>query len=195
MHLPERRLGVWDSPIPLPERTPAPMLWLLGAHGGAGVSTLAHVLAPAGDCGDRWPGGHGKQSPYVAVVARETVSGLVRAGELLRQHTAGHGGPAKVIGLITVADRPGRKLPKQIHQTRDVVTALVDREWRIGWVEQYPLARDPSGLAVWSPFDPPPEKKRSPTDVPADIAAVGTQLREAILSDVQRTTSPTEGNP
>ena len=195
MRLPERELPIWDRPIPLPDRSPSPMLWLLGAHGGAGVSTLAHVLAPAGDCGDRWPGGYGKQSPYVAIVARETVSGLVKAGELLRQHTAGHGGPSTIIGLITVADRPGRKLPKQIQQTRDVVTALVGRDWRIGWIEQYPLARDPSGLAVWSPFYPQPEKKRSATDFPADIATVGSELREAILLDVQRSTTPTKGKP
>ncbi|REK78296.1 hypothetical protein DVG80_00750 [Rhodococcus erythropolis] len=185
VRLPDAVAPIWDGPIPLPPGAPKPMVWLLGAHGGAGTSTLAQVLAPAAECGRRWPGGHGGQSPFVAVVARETVSGLVRAHELLRQHAAGKGGPSQVVGLITVADRPGRKVPKPIQQTLDLVTSLTAAQWRVGWIEQYPLVRDPTSLQVWSPFDPEPERKRGPDDVPADIAELGKALRESIIARIK----------
>ena len=137
---PTYRLPVWERPVPHAESdAPAPAVWLLGAHGGAGVSTLARVLAPAADCRRRWPGRFAGESPFVIVVARETVPGLCRALELLRQHAAGLAGPCTLLGLLTVADRPAHRMPAPVRQTRRLAEALVTHEWRMGWIEQYPL--------------------------------------------------------
>ncbi len=49
---------------------PSPAVWLVGAHGGAGVSTLAHYWDFAGDARQQWPCGtdRERESPYVVVV-------------------------------------------------------------------------------------------------------------------------------
>ncbi|WP_245722057.1 hypothetical protein [Nocardia crassostreae] len=113
-----RRAPIWDRPVPGGGR--APLVWLLGVHGGAGASTLAHVLAPAADAYRRWPGGFERESPFVVLIARETIAGLTRAHDLLRQHHAGLAGPCEVLGLVTVAARPGRNpaLPRRCRLPR-----------------------------------------------------------------------------
>ncbi|MCX5042505.1 hypothetical protein OG921_04875 [Aldersonia sp. NBC_00410] len=177
---PQFRLPVWDRPVPHGQHR-SPAVWLLGAHGGAGVSTLAHVLAPAGEAGGRWPAHYPEESPFVILVARETVPGLLRAHGLLRQHAAGLAGPARVLGLVTVADRPGR-IPAAVRQTRDLAAGLVEHAWRVAWIEQYPLTHDVTTLPVWSPLDPPPVKpapKHTPV-VPREVTALGAAIHDAL---------------
>ena len=150
---PDRRLPVWDRPVPCGQRV-APAVWLLGAHGGAGVSTLTRMLGPAADCGRAWPAGVGGESPFVVIVARETIEGLARAHDLLRQfHNPGLGTNTVLLGLITSAHQPGRQ-PKQIRRYLDVIWDLVPEtgRWRVDWQSDWPLARL-SDLPVWVPDD------------------------------------------
>ncbi|WP_433656072.1 DUF6668 family protein [Nocardia sp. CA-128927] len=185
-----RRAPIWDRPVPGVGR--APLVWLLGVHGGAGASSLAHVLAPAADSGRRWPGVYDRESPFVVLVARETIAGLTRAHDLLRQHHSGFAGSCEVLGLITVAARPGR-LPAEIRRYRDVVGSLAGQLWQVPWYEEWTLV-EPEKLPVWAPGDTLPAKKRKidpleevPLDVRelgADIvAAARTALEEAALDD------------
>ncbi len=55
--------------------TPGPAVWLLGAHGGSGVSTLAQYWDFADDAQRQWPCGNAREieSPYAVVVCRETI--------------------------------------------------------------------------------------------------------------------------
>lgn len=174
-----RRAPIWDRPVPGVGR--APLVWLLGVHGGAGASSLAQVLAPVADSSRRWPGVFDRESPYVVLVARETIAGLTRAHDLLRQHHAGFAGGVEVLGLITVAARPGR-LPAEIRRYRDVVGSLAGQVWQVPWYEEWILV-EPEKLPVWSPGDPLPTKKRKidPLDeVPLEVRELGTDIVAAV---------------
>ncbi|MFE9328269.1 hypothetical protein ACIHDR_45995 [Nocardia sp. NPDC052278] len=182
---PAQRAPIWDRPVPL-RRTAIsdgrpPLLWLLGAHGGAGTSSLERALAPAADCARRWPAPIGSESPYVVMVARETAVGLAAADALLRQHHAGLAGDSIVVGLVTVAARPGR-LPAPIRRDRDLYSGLVERLWHVDWHEAWMLTSH-AELPVWAPGDTPPDKKSRAdelTAAPPDIRNLGRELVEVI---------------
>lgn len=179
---PEECAPVWDQPVP---GSPSSVVWFLGAHGGAGASTLAHVISRTGDAGGRWPGGHGQQSPFVVIVAEESVMGLSKAHALVRQHASGGAGQAaQLLGMVTVARVPGKR-PQAVRQQREVATALVDQHWSIPFIpsmNEYYL----NELAVWQWGDGPASKKRmSPVEaVPAPIATFGAELVDLIKARV-----------
>src|SRR5881409_1836800 len=70
---------MWNRRVPGRPGT-APLLWLVGTHGGAGVTSLATSISFAGDAERRWPGQIGSagevDSPFVVLVARTHMSGL-----------------------------------------------------------------------------------------------------------------------
>ncbi|MEW1736234.1 DUF6668 family protein [Nocardia beijingensis] len=184
---PAQRAAVWDRPVPvgrgaIPGGRP-PLVWLLGAHGGAGVTTLERLLAPAADCHRRWPAPIGRESPYVLVVARATVIGLAAADALLRQHHAGLAGDSTVVGLVTVAARPGR-LPAAIRRDRDLYSGLVEHLWHVDWHETWTLAGH-DALPVWTPGQPPPQHPRRDDDLstpPPDVRALGAAVTETVAA-------------
>ncbi|GAB2633741.1 hypothetical protein ACWDYH_34655 [Nocardia goodfellowii] len=187
-----RRAPVWDRPVPGIGR--APLVWLLGVHGGAGATTLAHVLAPAADSSRRWPGVFERESPYVVLVARETIAGLTRAHDLLRQHHFGFGGPSEVLGLITVAARPGR-MPVEIRRYRDVVGSLAGPMWQVPWYEEWTLV-EADALPVWSPGDPLPERKRKIdplAEVPLEVREIGADIVATVREKIDARTAFEEG--
>ncbi|GAA5054185.1 hypothetical protein [Nocardia callitridis] len=192
-----RRARIWDRPVPGIGR--APLVWMLGVHGGAGASTLAHVLAPAADSGRRWPGVFDRESPFVVLVARETIAGLTRAHDLLRQHLSGFAGPADVLGLVTVAARPGR-MPAEIRRYREVVGSLAGPVWQVPWYEEWMLV-EPENLPVWTPGDQAPQKKRKidPLDeVPPEVMSLGVDIvataRAALAESATAQRAPSPGS-
>lgn len=114
-------------------------LWVVGAHGGSGESTLA------GLCDDWHPGGHawpelpsGGQAPCI-LVARTNVHGLLAARAALTQWAAsGSGESARLLGLVLVADAPG-KLPAPLRDLAKVVGGGAPRVWDVPWVEAWRL--------------------------------------------------------
>lgn len=186
-----RRAAIWDRPVPGVGR--APLVWLLGVHGGAGASTLANVLAPAADSGRRWPGVFDRESPFVVLVARETIAGLTRAHDLLRQHHAGFAGPSEVLGLITVAARPGR-MPAEIRRYREVVGSLTGHLWQVPWYEEWTLV-EPEKLPVWTPGTGLPQRRRKidPLDeVPFEMHELGAEIVAAARAALAET-QPSRG--
>ena len=192
------RAPVWERPVPaIPDQqSPAPLVWLLGAHGGAGVTTLAHLLAPAADCYRRWPAALGGESRYVVLVARETVIGLAAADALARQHHAGLAGDSELIGLITVAARPGR-IAAPIRRDLTLYSGLVDHTWSVGWHEAFTLAPHNS-LPVWSPLaedsDTAPNitTSREAPPVPPDASELGQQV-VAVITALEHARHTTNG--
>ena len=176
-----RRAPIWDRPVPGGGR--APLVWLLGVHGGAGATTLSHVLAPTADSYRRWPGVFERESPFVVLVARETIAGLTRAHDLLRQHHAGLAGSCEVLGLITVAARPGR-LPAEIRRYRDVVGSLAGQVWQQPWHEEWTLV-EADQLPMWSPGDPVPEQRKRKPDPLEEITPDVRELGVGIVAAVQ----------
>ncbi|WP_231390425.1 DUF6668 family protein [Nocardia sp. CNY236] len=184
---PAQRAAVWDRPVPVPHNAipggAPPLVWLLGAHGGAGATTLQRLLAPAAECHRRWPAPAERESPYVVVVARAAVVGLSAADALLRQHHAGLAGDSTVVGLVTVAARPGR-LPAQIRRDRALYSGLVEHVWHVDWHEAWMLSGH-DALPVWSPGEHSPGASHHRDELaspPADIRSMGRELVDAITT-------------
>jgi hypothetical protein len=123
-------------------------LYWVGAHGGAGTTTLAAAAAVGTDAGRAWPPAP-TTSPTAAptaaptttgvlVVARTHARGLKAAREALRAHTGrtGGGGEAPLRGLVLVADAPGR-LPRELRQQVRVLSGATPRLWEVPWVEAW----------------------------------------------------------
>ncbi|WP_228809377.1 hypothetical protein [Nocardia farcinica] len=117
------------------------------------------------------------------VVARETVSGLAAADAVLRQHHAGLAGDSTVVGMVTVAARPGR-VPAPIRRDRDLYSGLVARTWRIDWHESWTLTA-PAALPIWCP-DPSGADALADADpantVPPDVRVLGEELIAAVAA-------------
>jgi len=109
---------------------------LLGAHGGAGVTSLlrAGLDRVAVDADRRWP-----PAGPVLLVARTSTSGLEWARDLARQHASGSAGDVELLGLVLLPDAPGR-LPARTCQLRDLVSGAFARTWHLPWLEEWRLA-------------------------------------------------------
>lgn len=148
---------MWHRAVPNRPARP-PLVWLVGVHGGAGVSSLAASLSWAGDAGQRWPARIGltgdMDSPLVILVGRSHLRGVNALHRALLAYEA-QAAPAGsyVVGVLTVADA-GRPLPIPVAQRREemegLALALGARTWRLGWLEQW-RALEPYELAAWDP--------------------------------------------
>lgn len=109
---------------------------LLGAHGGAGVTSLlrAGLDRVAVDAGRCWP-----QAGLVLLVARTSTSGLEWARDLARQHASGLAGDVELLGLVLIPDAPGR-LAARTTGLRDLVSGAFARTWHLPWLEEWRLA-------------------------------------------------------
>ncbi len=156
-----RRLEVGAEPlfVKRDELDWDPLVWFVGAHGGAGVTSLAHAIAAAGDAGRRWPAAD--RYPWCVVVSRSTLAGLEAAHDAVLQAKAGLAGGCQVLGLAVVADAPGG-YSSVVEEKIRVLTKLTPNLWEIAY---QPWWRDhlPSEIPSWDPHDPVPDapvKKR-----------------------------------
>ncbi|WP_372459682.1 DUF6668 family protein [Agromyces cavernae] len=134
--------------IPVPDRVDQlptlqhPMsseLWWVGTHGGAGETSLAGLVPGWAAASHGWP-----QVPSstlrsrVVLVCRSNVSGLRSAQAAAQQWAAGMVPFADVLGLVVVADAPGR-LPKPLRELVQLVGGGVPRLWTVPWIESWRL--------------------------------------------------------
>lgn len=123
--------------------------WWLGCHGGAGVSTLCQAVPGGTEAGRYWPMVPGT-TPAVVLVARTSASGLLAAQTAARQWASGSlPSPVRVLGLVAVADAPGR-LPGPLRDLLRLVSGGVPHVWRVPWTEAWRLgasAPAPADLA------------------------------------------------
>lgn len=133
----------------------APVMWLVGAHGGAGTTTLATSWAPAAESAGVWPAAD--KHPYVVLVCRSHLTGLERAHKLALQAKGGLAGNCQLLGVAVVADAPG-KLPKKLRQKIDVVGSTVSHLWQIPWIPELREA-ELTSLPEWNPADGPVEQQ------------------------------------
>lgn len=122
-------------PVRLTDATSS--LWLVGAHGGSGESTLATLGEQWTAAGHAWPElPQGVTAPCV-VVARTHVRGLLAARTALTQWAgSGAGRSVQLLGLVLVADAPGR-LPGPLRDMARLVAGGAPRAWNVPWVEQW----------------------------------------------------------
>ena len=127
-----------------------PSLWLVGAHGGAGESTLALLDDGWAASGHTWPVPAREDEHSVCVLlARTHAAGLAAAQQALTQWGAGDVDPrVELLGLILVADAPGR-LPRPLRDLATHVAGGAPRTWRLGWIEDWRQGEpiDPSTLS------------------------------------------------
>ncbi|NKR30051.1 hypothetical protein GS966_25525 [Rhodococcus hoagii] len=188
----DRLAPVWDEPLHVAGAGRAPVFWMLGAHGGAGASTLARAWAPAGNALRSWPSAD--RFPLVVVVARPHITGLRAAHDLVLQATARQIGGCVFLGLVTVADVPG-KLPSTLRRRLDVVETAArtagGQTWQLPYIPEYRVT-EPEQMPVWDPTAPAPEQtsrwKRSeaPAQAAPEIAAVGADIFAAAREAVTR---------
>ncbi|MDQ1178634.1 DUF6668 family protein [Rhodococcus sp. SORGH_AS_0301] len=191
-----RQAPVWLDRIERTDLCAAePLVWLLGAHGGAAVSTLTASLAWAGDSGRAWPSGGHSDSPLVAVVARTHAAGLRAAHDRAMAHRAAlTPDPVQILGVILVADtdrRPSQQLRREI--TR--VSSVFEHVWHIGWVEPWRHLL-PDELPEWGPRSQMPTDKRAAADTRTVPVEPVRELHDSLLAAAAaalRTTS--DGSP
>ncbi|MFE0801473.1 DUF6668 family protein [Streptomyces sp. NPDC058812] len=121
------------QPAPAPPHSERPIprrfSWV-GAHGGAGVSTLAAVYGGQ-DCGRGWPGPG--DPPSVLLVARTHAAGLAAAHRAVAAFRHGQAPAGLDLDcVVLVADAPGR-LPRPLAQRVKLLEAAVDVH-RVPWV-------------------------------------------------------------
>lgn len=175
---------MWNRRVP-GHSGPAPLVWLVGTHGGAGVTSLATSISFAGDAGRRWPGQIGSSgevdSPFVVLIARTHMSGLaaVHGALLSHMHSATPAG-TQLLGIVTVADSD-RPVSKPVGTRRNTVESLTrdvgGQTWRLGWLEPW-RSLEPHELPTWSPANPAVRLgDRDPTRTPpAPVAALAEQV-------------------
>ena len=171
----------------------SPAFWFVGAHGGAGCTTLAALVAPGGDAGQQWP--IFDDHPLCVVVARATVLGLERAHQVLLQGLR-EVENVTILGVVVVNDTPG-KLPTEIKHKLEILAPLV-QIWHINYFPAIRLLL-PEVLAQWRPLceiDRTRKGRKLPItrQVPLPVVQVGEEIFSAAQDAVaERKQSEGEG--
>jgi uncharacterized protein DUF6668 len=116
--------------------------WWLGVHGGAGETTLAQLFAGVAAAEHTWPIGDGSRTSVV-LVARTNFGGMSAAQVAMREWSANYRRHVDVLGLVLVADRPG-KLPRPLLDLQHDLEGATPNLWRLPWVECWSLGEIPS---------------------------------------------------
>ena len=121
-------------PVTTTSRTAA--LWFVGAHGGAGESTLARFRPDWAEAQHRWITNHSGVTRCL-LIARSNVTGLLAAQAALTQwSTRSPDAGWDCVGLVLLADAPGQ-LPKPLRDLAQLVAGGAPRSWRLPWVEDW----------------------------------------------------------
>ena len=170
-----------------------PAFWFVGAHGGAGCTTMAALIAPGGDAGQQWP--IFDEHPLCVVVARATVLGLERAHQVLLQGLR-EVENVTILGVVVVNDTPG-KMPAEIKHKLEVLAPLA-QIWHINYLSAIRVLL-PEALAQWQPLcevDRTRKGRKLPVteQVPLSVVQIGEEIFRAAQDVVaERKQSEREG--
>jgi hypothetical protein len=132
-------------------------LFVIGAHGGAGETTIAAWTG--GRATDRrWPVSATWSTPDnrprpdgrgvdVVLVARTHARGLSAARDVLTQWAAGGLPPNQLRGLVLIPDAPGR-LPTQLAERAHLIAGGAPRAWLLPWLDELRVSPDPTDPAA-----------------------------------------------
>ena len=128
--LPRRRLTRQDLLTPI---------WWVGAHGGAGETTLERLMLGSRAAHHAWPVSPDPERPArTMLVARTSYTGLLAAQRALQDWGSGSV-PAELDGLVLIADAPG-KLPKELRALVDLITSIAPGStWELPWQTEWRL--------------------------------------------------------
>ena len=133
-------------------RRGGPPWWFLGAHGGAGTSTL-HAAVPGGaDAGHWWPVCDPPTPVRVVLVTRSHAHGLRAAQVAAWQWTQSPKlRSVHLLGLAVIADAPGRR-PKPLRDLLSLISGGVPKVWDLPWVEAVRLGDPPEQIPLPPPY-------------------------------------------
>lgn len=134
--LPDRQLQADELSTPV---------WWLGVHGGAGESTLELLLAGTRAAQHAWPVRQDGQLTNVVLVARLSHHGLTSVQAAMRDWNDRHARHINVLGLVLVANRPGRAA-KQLKELVFDVEHATRASWSMPWVDAWELGEIPSEI-------------------------------------------------
>jgi hypothetical protein len=118
-------------------------VWWLGAHGGAGESTLEELFSGSRAAHHRWPVTAANVAPArVVLVARTHARGLTAAQSAIREWAAGDT-PVLLLGLVLIADAPGR-LPHGLRRLAGLIAGGVPAVWSLPWIEAWRVGEPPA---------------------------------------------------
>ena len=118
-------------------------VWWLGAHGGAGESTLEELFSGSRAADHSWPLTGANVAPArVVLAARTHAHGLTAAQSAIREWAAGDA-HVLLLGLVLIADAPGR-LPHSLRQLADLIAGGVPAVWSLPWVEAWRVGEPPA---------------------------------------------------
>ena len=118
-------------------------VWWLGAHGGAGESTLEELFTGSRAAEHSWPLTAAERPPArVVLVARTHARGLVAAQSAIREWASGDA-PVLLLGLVLIADAPGR-LPRGLRRLAELVAGGVPTVWSLPWIEAWRVGEPPA---------------------------------------------------
>jgi hypothetical protein len=113
----------------------------VGAHGGAGVTTLSGVVPGGADFGRDFPAQAGASDLPVVVVCRSNAHGLAAARIAAAKAASLN---ADVLGLVVVADMPERRRPKPLAEALYLTQGAYQELWEIPWVPAWRFGEDPA---------------------------------------------------
>lgn len=144
---PQKGVPVPDPVDQLPIRVVGRVasLWVVGAHGGAGESTIAELDDAWRAARHAWPGAAPSDArpSQVVVAARTSAGGLLAAKAVAKQWAAGLVRGVDLLGLVLIADAPGR-LPKPLRDLKKIVGGGYPRTWQVPWIESWRLGEQVS---------------------------------------------------
>lgn len=157
-----------SNTLPTLEQAVAAEMWWVGTHGGAGESSLA-ALVPAWPAAEHaWPKPAGGARAAVVLAARSNMRGLLAAQLAATQWASGMVPHVDVLGLVIIADAPGRNLPGPLRDMARVVSGGVPRRWSIPWMEPWRLGETPTLAAA------PKEVRRLVSDLTNTLQPLST---------------------
>jgi hypothetical protein len=114
-------------------------IWWIGAHGGAGETTLERLLLGSRAANHAWPVSPDLERPArTMLVARTSYTGLLAAQRALQDWGSGSV-PAQLDGLVLIADAPG-KLPKELRALVGLITSIAPGStWELPWQAEWRL--------------------------------------------------------
>ncbi|MEU1132625.1 DUF6668 family protein [Streptomyces sp. NPDC005900] len=134
--------GLPVAPSAVPPATGG--VFLLGCHGGAGVTSLTCAVPGTLDAHRMWPQAPpGSPAPRVVLVCRSSHAGLTAAQTAIRQWASGAVTGIELLGLAVVADAPGA-LPKPLKDLHRLIRGGVAESWPIPWAEAWRLGHPPA---------------------------------------------------
>lgn len=161
-------LRIWRPTGPLPE------LFWIGAHGGAGETVLTAATQNTAGTDHRWPSPDPTGPRARAVLlARTHAAGLAIAKAALKEWNEGGAGHCDLLGLLLLADAPGR-YPKELKYELAMTKGAAPRK---------PRSNNPQ---VWELDWIPEWRTRQPLEPPA----MPTEVRR-VLGDILSAARPT----